>query len=301
LNDAAGTLVERRALLTTLLTVPLVCGFDRPAGTLWKDNGDFLRYFFGGRIAINGDPKGRQPIAPVFSKSQKTLTIVVAGQSLAANHENGSYATTSPMAQNLSIVDGAIYRADSPLLGCTGTGGNWLSRLADNLILQGWADRTVIVPIAFGGSAVNEWNYSLESRLIDIAKQRLDVVGLSADAIWWQQGTINTYRHTSKESYARDLAGVIKHFRDAGFGCPIFVCKESRKPGGEVSTEVRAAQEAAVDHGAGVYAGADGDSLDGSKRVEDLHWNEAGSIEMCRMAMAALEQYGPPFAPIAKG
>jgi hypothetical protein len=293
--------VERRAILTILLSLPFTLGFTRPAGTLWKENGDFLRYFFGGRIALNGDPRGRQPIAPVFLKTQKTLTIVVAGQSLAANHESGSYATESPLAQNLSIVDGAIYRADSPLLGCTGTGGNWLSRLADALIFQGWADRTVIVPITFGGSAVNEWNSSLESRLIDIAKQRLDVVGLTADAIWWQQGTINTYRQTSTESYARDLAGVIKHFRNAGFSCPIFVSKESRKPGGIISAEVRAAQEAAVDHKAGIYAGADADTLDGSKRVEDLHWNEAGSVEMCRMAMAALAQYGPPFAPIARG
>ncbi|HMF76097.1 MAG TPA: sialate O-acetylesterase [Bryobacteraceae bacterium] len=228
---------------------------------------------------------------------QKTLTIVVPGQSIVGNHGNSRYTTLSPLVQKLSITDGRIYRANSPLLGTTGKGGNWLPRLGDRIIQQRWADRVILEPISFGGSAVNEWNYSFESRLVDIAKARLDDVGLVADAIWWQQGPINTYRHTSKEDYARDLAAVISHFRRVGFTCPIFICQESYIPKGITWPPVRAAQAAAVNHDAGIWAGADTDILDHTMRFDDQHLNAAGEEKMAEIALEALGRYGIPFAP----
>src|SRR5580700_10127645 len=88
--------------------------------------------------------------------SENTAVIVTLGQSNAANYGTVAY-TPKYDVMNFDIYDGNCYRARDPLLGASGTGGNFATPLADILIQQGLFERVIVAPIAMGGSTVEQW------------------------------------------------------------------------------------------------------------------------------------------------
>ena len=84
-------------------------------------------------------------------------------------------------------------------------------------------------------------------------------------AVLWQQGENDTGNATSQASYSASLASVITTMRAAGYAGPVFIAQSSWI-GGAVSANVVAAQ-AAVNHGANVWAGPNTDAFNATFRI----------------------------------
>jgi hypothetical protein len=126
-----------------------------------------------------GDASGRAAVPCIDGGPLRPLVIVTLGQSNAANHGQGLYAPKHRV-DNFNLYDGKCYKAVEPLLGPSGEGGNFATRLADMLIERRLAARVVVAPIAMGGTTVEQW--ALEgvfNRRIPASIRRLYDAGLS--------------------------------------------------------------------------------------------------------------------------
>jgi hypothetical protein len=87
----------------------------------------------------------------------RTVVILIAGQSNAGNHGGGDPYVARDQVDNFNLKDGLCYHAADPLLGTTAEGANFATRLGDLLIDAGAFDRVILVPIAVGGTTMEEW------------------------------------------------------------------------------------------------------------------------------------------------
>ena len=142
----------------------------------------------------NADISERAAVPCSDGGPRRPLVIVTLGQSNAANHGQGLY-TPKHRVDNFNLYDGKCYKAVEPLLGPSGQGGNFATRLADMLIERRLADRVVLAPIAMGGTSVEQWAHEgLFNRRIAASIRRLYDAGLTPDYILWHQGEGNA-RH----------------------------------------------------------------------------------------------------------
>lgn len=215
---------------------------------------------------------------------------IVAGQSNGANHAIGGLyiPTNSSEIGNLNFLDGGMYQGQDPALGASGTGGSWLFRFADSLISEEVYDRVVIVPIAVGGSSINDWlPAGILGRHLAVAYRRCAALSLSVTAVLWQQGESD--HGMASATYQSNLQSVIETAREAGIAAPFLVGKSTYNAG-NVDNDIRAACTAIVD-GVGIFAGADTDALTGeSYRAGDLtHFNAAGAAAAASLWAGAVE------------
>lgn len=250
------------------------------------------------------NPNGKTAVD--VSTLTNPIVIVLVGQSLATNCVNGTYTPTGGTAYNFSITNGGTYVASDPLMGCTGyhpnlpnnpwPTGSWLTRLPDKIVARSITRPVILVPIGVGGSNVRDWqNPTLGgggnfSRFA-VTKRRLDKAGLTASAIYWQQGESN-YGDT-QAAYAAGLSSVITDgIRGQWASTPILIAV-STYINGLTDANVAAAQAAAVNNPSGIYAGANGDSLTGANRQSDsTHWTTTGADAYAGLADTALHNAG---------
>lgn len=236
------------------------------------------------------DTSGRVRVPPL--SSQTTLTLLVAGQSLAAN--NGDTTTYQPaqtaQVLNLNPYDGLVYQLRDPVLGTSGTMGSWISRLGDLLIEKGVCQRVIFVPIAVDGTAVAEWapggdcNQKLVAGL-----RRVIAAGLNLSAVLWAQGVQDNKLNSTQAYYQQMFYGVMATIR-AFSNCPVFISVQSMFATA-TNANVTAAQAALVQVGAGTYAGANFDVLGtGSNRKSDgTHLTDAGNAAAAALWLTALQ------------
>ncbi len=106
----------------------------------------FDRY---GRLA---DFPGKATVA-CPAQDARTAVVLAIGQSNIANEtEPPQDASVHPNVFN--FYQGRCVGAASPLLGASGTGGEWLTLLGDALIRSGRYDRVVLIPAAVGGQRI---------------------------------------------------------------------------------------------------------------------------------------------------
>ena len=172
----------------------------------------------------NADVSERAAVACTDGGSLRPLVIVTLGQSNAANHGQGLYAPKRRV-DNFNLYDGKCYKAVEPLLGPTGQGGNFATRLADMLIERRLADRVVLAPIAMGGTTVEQWaGEGLFNRRIAASIRRLYDAGLTPDFILWHQGEGNAARgDVNGRQYRKNLLEVVASFRAYSIDAPFFV------------------------------------------------------------------------------
>lgn len=239
----------------------------------------------------------RTRVSSAIVGGQKTLVVVLAGQSTGANYDNTLYTPMNSLVHNFNIYDGATYQAKDPLIGCSGyAGGCWLGRLGDKLISNAICDRPILVPTSIGSSEVAMWAPGgfLNHRFAVIQK-RLTEAGLTPSCLIWQQGERDKTIGTDQATYAAGLAGVISTWRGLYPSVPVFVNKVS-VTSNTAYTPVQNAQVAAVDHTNGIWAGADSDSLgSGNRQSDGTHWNATGSDAIAGLMVTALHAYGAPF------
>lgn len=189
---------------------------------------------------------------------------VMAGQSMAANSAPTPYTpTNSANVFNMNAYDSSVTLAKDPLIGCSNEGGNYLSRLADNLVTNAVYDRVVLAPVSIAGSSIEQWlpANNLYFNYVLTAAQRLAGWGVPITAFLWDQGTSND--GTSQASYESSLNTLITAVRDRGYTAPWLIAQHTMKSDDTTISTVRAAQ-AAVVNGTTIFAGPDLDTLTGA-------------------------------------
>ncbi|HEY7229029.1 MAG TPA: sialate O-acetylesterase [Pseudolabrys sp.] len=207
-----------------------------------------------------------------------TAVIVVVGQSNAANHGAGRYVAKRRV-DNFNIYDGRCYRAEDPLLGASGDGGNFATRLGDKLVDAGLFDRVILAPIAMGGTTVEQWaDEGMFNRRIPVLVRRLYDAGLSADLILWQQGEGNPgIGDVQGRQYRKNLLEVIGSFRKCGADAPLFVSLTTLCGGPHANADnIRAGQKGAVNPAVGIFQGPDTDTIGVEHRWDACHFDEVG-------------------------
>lgn len=225
------------------------------------------------------DTDGRQE-SPILIEGERgrTAVIVVLGQSNAANHGSGRYVARQNV-DNFNIYNSKCYRAADPLLGASGDGGNFATRLGDKLIEAGLFDRVILAPIAMGGTMVEQWaDEGMFNRRIPVVIRRLHDAGLTIDFILWHQGEGNPGMGDMEgRQYRKNLWEVISTFRRYGVEAPFFVALATLCGGPHANAEnIRAGQKSAVDARVGIFLGPDTDTIGVEHRWDGCHFNEIG-------------------------
>ena len=246
--------------------------------------------------------------------------IVSAGQSNAAN--------TTPVNQiykprnvfyNLNIDDGKCYVASAPVLGNNGVGSSFVLPLADDLIDQHVARNVLLVPIAIGGTFIEEWRPSggkYFSRF-EHAVNQLRHMGVEPSYILWHQGegdalplnsghTIGLFgsveqnrqievtddlREAVKIAYIRDFLLIAKSLRRMGVAAPIFPATASLCGMNDAEPTIRSAQQFLPDKSMGIFAGPDTDLIDVDRRFDLCHFDLVGQEQHAKLWTATLANY----------
>ena len=226
---------------------------------------------------------------------ERTAVIVTLGQSNAANYGLSRY-TPKHDVRNFDLYDGHCYKAQDPLLGASGTGGNFATPLADALIERGLYTRVIIAPIAMGGSTVEEWaDEGMFNRRILVLIRRLFDAGLIPAQILWHQGESDPgMDDTDGRQYRNNLLEVIATFREYGVSAPFFVALATKcgiypRPGGN---NIREGQASTVNQLDNVFLGPDTDTLgDEYRDSEHCHLNAAGLLRHAAMWADVLQKW----------
>ena len=228
-----------------------------------------------------GDASGRAAVPCIDGGPLRPLVIVTLGQSNAANHGQGLYAPKHRV-DNFNLYDGKCYKAVEPLLGPSGQGGNFATRLADMLIERRVADRVVLAPIAMGGTTVEQWAIEgVFNRRIPASIRRLYDAGLTPDYILWHQGEGNAGKaDINGRQYRKNLLEVVASFRTYSINAPFFValatrCAAAPHPN---AVNVRDGQRTAAIGQLGIFVGPDTDLIGTEHRYDACHMSESGLI-----------------------
>lgn len=223
--------------------------------------------------------------------------LLIAGQSNVCNSFPTPYTPSNTNAvYNFNVYDGATYNAADPLLGCSidTAAGNFAGRLADKLITAGLFSKVLLVPVGIDGTQVSQWTSGANfGSRVTVALRRLSARGLSVTAALWGQGESD--HGTAQATYQTSLGTVITNSRADGYNGPWFIAKQTLLANAIDST-VQAAQVAMVNHGSGIWAGPDADTLTGgTNRTDGTHFTDVGADAYAGLWQTALHAFGAPF------
>jgi hypothetical protein len=210
---------------------------------------------------------------------------LILGQSNAANHGGTPY-TARGEVYGLDFLRMRCFHASDPLPGASGTGGSIWSRLGDLLIEKRVFERTLFVPLAFGGAYIVDWipGGKFHGRTaLALSRLRKDLSGLLLpfSAVLWQQGEAEA-NHTrmSALTYTKHFHDIVGDLRNNGVFAPVFVAQATKCDAGphpyENRPAIREAQSTLPDPSAGVFPGPDTDSIGASDRYDGCHLSEKG-------------------------
>lgn len=232
----------------------------------------------------------RTAVLPALVAGQTTKVILAIGQSNIASTVNAVYSPThAAMIQNLNILDGRLYQWAEPMLGASqhSGGGAWLGRFGDKKINAGFCARLIIIPIASDNTTVAQWNDGNMAWRITQALALVTKLGLTLSHILWMQGEADKVAGTTANAYTSALQAIVTTIRNAGFTCP-FVVSQTSWISGATGSAVRTGQANAVSAPLNIVLGPDTDTLDGSKRHDNTHFNATGADECATLWAAAI-------------
>lgn len=275
--------------------------FDLPGSNLYSDFFEDYILEFQELVTFSSDQHVRDGFndsanrteVPCIDSGTKQLTILVIGQSNAANSGGESGYSAGEAVVNFNFLDGKCYRAVDPLLGATGTAGSIWTRLGDRLVSVDQDLRVTFIPIAFGGTSINRWSEDgdLNKRLL-LALERARDAGLAITHVFWEQGQADArsgpawskrrpnkfvmYResgdaapwYTMRRSVYRDhFENIMRTVGAAGLS-PQFLVAVSSMCGHDGSPEVTAGQQQIVEASSDVLPGPNYDAI--HRRQPDL-------------------------------
>jgi Carbohydrate esterase, sialic acid-specific acetylesterase len=227
---------------------------------------------------------GKEPIY-LTDDSKRTFVMVTLGQSLAANFAAARYGARHAVL-NFNAYDGKCYRAIDPLVGASGGGANFATRLGDILIERGFAERIVIAPIGMGNTRVEDWSSKgVFNQRIQVLIRRLFDARIIPDAILWQQGEGNVADDDpGGRNYCRHLLEVVQTFRKYRISAPFLIALSAMVADPPPTIQnVRAGQRAAVRKNMGTFLGPDTDCIGYEDRFDRVHMSESGVCKQAEM------------------
>ena len=239
-----------------------------------------------GRLVARSD---KQSIAcPV--QTPDTAVILFIGQSILSNSA-GQRSISAKGDKIVSWFDGSCTLAESPLLGTTGTSGEAMTPIGNELIARDAFARVILAPSAIGGTRIQQWVPGGD--LAEMFSGVLDKLSgqYRITHIVWDQGEEDFAEKTSQESYTRDFNTLVRMIRDRGIEAPIFVTVASRcddETRWRPDNEIARAQKALVAPERKILAGLNTDELLGPRdRFDDCHLSASG-VEVYARASAQL-------------
>ncbi|SHE69362.1 hypothetical protein SAMN02745157_0728 [Kaistia soli DSM 19436] len=220
------------------------------------------------------------------SQTDRTAVLLVLGQSNASNHAGQRY-RSGDGDRVVNFFGGKCYVAASPLLGSTGSAGEYWTLLGNLLVASGKFDSVVLAPLAVTGSVVQRWakGGDLNTLLIDTAGQ-VRRAGYQVTDVLWVQGEADYVKGTGSDAYRDRFLSMVDTLRQQGVDAPVYIstatkCLEPSNGGFKVHDPDNAivrAQEALHKAGNGIRAGIDTDILlDEVDRYDDCHFGGSGN------------------------
>lgn len=210
--------------------------------------------------------------------------VVVFGQSLFSNTANDTYTVTNPTkVLNFNIFDGKCYQAKYSLLGAGGGGnGSALARMGDNLINNDGVAQVIIVPAMVDATFISLWSSPttlpyLYNNIATVAR-RMAANSVVPTEIVWEQGESDCALGTSQGNYAAGLTAVIAAIRSVWPApIPLIINSGESFQSNTTCSAITAAQAAAINNSASIFAGANTDSLGAGDRYDGTHLNSTGA------------------------
>lgn len=238
---------------------------------------------------LNGEPINLDGYTQVYGPAvggQTTGGIFVLGQSLSANFVNATFSMTQSNAHMLNVHNGAVYNIAEPIVGCNGgrpgaaaTGNIW-SETVNKLRAAGWRQRVVLCDVAIGSTTSTQWATGSMQERIRAGIKRMQALSLGPHVVVCDQGTSDTQASLSATTVRDNWRAIVAYIRTLGCNAPVLICKSAWAGAASVGTgpylAVRQGQNDALDTPLGIFAGADLDTLNGSNRYDDFHWNATG-------------------------
>jgi len=174
-----------------------------------------------------------KPAVACPKQTDRTAVLLVLGQSNAANYGGQRFASKHGD-KIVNFFDGRCYVAASPLLGSSGTWGEYWTELGNHLIESGKFDTVVIASLAYSGAAysgntVEQWAQGghLNSVLVD-ALRETKADGYAITHVLWDQGELDYSLGTSEEAYRERFLSMIDTLRGQGVAAPVYVSIASK-------------------------------------------------------------------------
>jgi Carbohydrate esterase, sialic acid-specific acetylesterase len=239
----------------------------------------------------------RKMVSPrLFQRSSPKLAVILAvGQSNIAN-EGDPKGVIQPTigVYNFNLFDSRCYVARDPLLGPTGQYSNLATRIGDLLVRRGNFERTLLIPIAHGGTHIIEWlpEGRVGYRLI-AAIDRVQQKGISITHVVWQQGEAEgAASHPDGRAWVANFNRIAQIIRTRGVRSPIYVSQCTMSQSGSSET-IRAAQRSVVDPERGILMGPDMDTIGGEDRLDGCHFAASGLDKAAHLWVDALMRTRP--------
>jgi hypothetical protein len=238
---------------------------------------------------LNGEPINLDGYTQVYGplvSGETTGGIFVLGQSLSGNFVNATFAMTQSNAHMLNVHNGGVYNIAEPMVGCNGgrpgaaaTGNIW-SETVNKLRAAGWRQRVVVCDVAIGSTTSADWATGFCQERIRAGIKRMQALSLGPHVVYCDQGTSDTIAAFSATTVRDNWRAIVAYIRTLGCNAPVLVCRNAWAGTASVGTApylaVRQGQLDALDTPLGIFAGADTDTLNGSNRYDDIHWNATG-------------------------
>lgn len=244
--------------------------------------------------------------AITVNPAQKTLALIVAGQSNWTNITPSLYTPTNSSAvSQLNVYDGCFYPVSSSVLGSSfyqGSfgNGNVSVRVADTLVTNGSFNQVLIANVAIGSTSAAQWATSQFTNRIAVAMLRFSQNGITPATtgmtfgFLWGQGEAELALGTSQSAYTASLNTVMSAATSAGFSGRFFICEETWINGSTYAT-VQAAQTGIV-NGTTIFSGGNLDSLNATNRQGDnTHFNDTGAAAAATLVYNAMHASGSPY------
>lgn len=248
---------------------------------------------------------GGIPCNATVNPAQKTLILIVMGDSQRASVGPSSYTPTNASAiDNFNIYDGALYANLDPLLGQTQSTlgpGSIGPRLADLLITNGAFNRVILVPTGVGGSTSPMFDAGgvLYSRGC-VAMKRLAsrgitpaTTGVTFAAIWFM-GENDTA--TTSAAYRTALQHQTAYMQSCGFSGRVFMPNTETILSNTTNATIQGAQTALID-GVTYFGWGNMDSLTGgtNRQADGTHLTAVGQASTASAAYTGMHATGAPF------
>jgi hypothetical protein len=219
-----------------------------------------------------------------LTQDARTAVFLIVGQSNAGNH-GGQHTMSEYGPRIVNFFDGHCYLASSPLLGSTGTWGEYWTEVANQLVHSGRFEKIVLVPAAVSGSSIARWSASGDLNLmLRHTMDRVAATRFEITHVLWHQGETDAAIGMREEDYRSHFLSFIGSLRGMGVMAPVYVSVATKclvaAPYSENSPIARAqATLASIEFG--VRTGINSDQLLGEvDRYDGCHLSGLGTSKM---------------------